>query len=163
MPVRSSMSGKRDITDGGWTTLSKVVVPALFSLVALIGNIILLFNEGGGERSFFLFWTALTVWLLWHNSRLKWVSVDENFIYVAGLRKKIQIPFSAVERVSVSYMKNPKRITLLLNSPTEFGQKIVFLPQHQRWFEGVREGHPLAEELRAMVSAEAERHKQFRP
>jgi len=163
MTAGSPMSSERDITDGGRTVANKLLVPGMFFLVALVGNIILLFSEGGEERFFFLFLTAATALLLRDASRLKWVSVDENFIYASGWRKKIRIPLSAVESVDVSYMRNPKRITLLLNSPTEFGRKIVFLPQQQRWFESMREGHPLAEELKAMVQTHAESYKLPRP
>jgi hypothetical protein len=150
------MSGRRDISDWGWTVMQKVLLPALFASIALIGNIALLFNVGGELRVFFLFWSAITVLGWWYTSRLKWVSVDENFIYASGLRKKIRIPLSGVESVGVSYMQNPKWITLRLKAPSEFGSKIAFIPSQQRWFESMREGHPLADELRAMVRAQLE-------
>jgi len=94
---------------------------------------------------------------MWFASRLKWVSVDERIIYVAGLRKKIQIPLSEVDRVESSTMWRPKQITLWLKSPSAFGKKIVFVPP-QRMFESIRAGDALVEELRSIVKAGTETH-----
>jgi hypothetical protein len=128
----------------------KVGFPALFSVVALIGVVVGFFNIRGDLWFFLIFWPVTTAWLLWFATRLKWVSVDESFIYAAGLRKEIQIPLSEVDRVEASYMWRPKQITLWLKSPSAFGRKIVFVPQ-QRLFESIREGHPLVGELRAAI------------
>jgi hypothetical protein len=152
------MSIKRDISSGDSTMIYKVGFPALFSLLALIGVVVGLFNIRGDLWFFIILWPAAIVWLLWFASRLKWVSVDENFLYVAGLRKEIQIPLSEVDRVEASFMWRPKQITLWLKSPSAFGRKIVFVPQ-QRLFESMRGGHPLVDELRAMVKAQAEGYK----
>jgi hypothetical protein len=145
------MSARKDITSYDSTVLCKIFLPGLFFFVALVCNIFLLFNIGELWH-LTLISSAMTVWLLWYASRLKWVSVDENFVYASGVRKEIRIPLSEVESVDVSYMQNPKRITLQLKSPTEFGRKIAFIPR-QRLFESMRDGHPVADELRALLKA----------
>ena len=155
------MSAKRSISSEDSTMIYKVGFPALFSLFALIGIVVGLFNVHGGLWFFIVLWPVALAWLLWFACRLKWVSVDESFVYVAGLRKEIQIPLSEVDVVEASFMWRPKQITLWLKSPSEFGRKIVFVP-HQRLFESMREGHKLVEELRAMVKAQTERYKQSR-
>jgi hypothetical protein len=152
------MSVKRNISSNDSTMIYKVGFPALFSLLALIGVVVGLFNIRGDLWFLIILWPVFFVWLLWFASRLKWVSVDESFIYVAGLRKEIQIPLAEVDRVEASFMWRPKQITLRLKSPSEFGRKIVFVPQ-QRLFDSMRAGHPLVDELRAMVNAQAERYK----
>lgn len=151
------MSGRRNISSDDSTMIYKVGFPALFSLLALTGVVVGLLNIHGDLWFFIILWPAAIAWLLWFAYRLKWVSVDESFVYAAGLRKEIRIPLSEIDRVEASYMRRPKQITLWLKSPSEFGRKIVFVPR-QRLFEGIREGHPLVEELKAMVQAQAERY-----
>jgi hypothetical protein len=112
-----------------------------------------LVNIHGALWFFIIFWPALAAWILWSAYRLKWVSVDEAFVYVSGLKKEIQIPWSNIDKVESSEWARPKEITLWLKSPSEFGQKIVFVPR-QRFFEGVRSGHPIVDELRARVESE---------
>ena len=148
------MNGKRDISAYDSTLLYKAVFPGLLFVVALVCNILLLFNVGVSWH-FTLISSALAACALWYASRLKWVSVDENFIYASGLRKKIRIALSEVESVDVSFMLNPKEVTLRLKAPSEFGRKIVFLPR-QRLFEGMRGGHPVADELIVLLKAHVE-------
>jgi|ERR1044072_2733873 hypothetical protein len=155
------MGGKRNITSPDSTMMFKVVLPVLFSLVGLICTVVGLLNIRGDLWFLSIFWPVITAWVLWFASRLKWVSVDEGSIYAAGFRREIQIPLSEVNSVEASYMQRPKQITLWLKSPSEFGRKIVFVPQ-QRLFESMREGHPLVEELEAMVKAHAEGYKSSR-
>jgi hypothetical protein len=125
----------------------------LLSLLALVGTIVGFPPVRGDLWFFVIFWSWSLGWVWWFASRLKWVSVDESFVYVAGFRKEIRIPLSEVERVEESSMQRPKQITLRLKSPSEFGSKVVFVPR-QRFFESIRKGHPLVDELRAMISAQ---------
>jgi len=149
------MRVKRKISSDDSTLIYKVVFPLLFSVVGLIGTVVGVFNIQGDLWFLVIFWPVAIGWLLWFSSRLKWVSIDENTLYVAGTRKEIEIPFSEVALVKSSFMQRPKLITLVLKSPSTFGSKILFVPE-QRVFESLRSGHPLVNELRTLLRAPAD-------
>ena len=155
------MNVRRNISSDDHTIFHKIIFPTLFAIFAVIGITVGLFNIHSDLRFFIIFWPAMAVWILWGANRLKWVSIEQNYIYAAGFRKEIRIPLSEVYRVEASYMRNPKEITLRLKTPTEFGRKIVFVPQ-QRFFESIRGGHPLVDELRSMIEAQSEDYKRSR-
>jgi len=144
------MTAKRKLSSDDSTMIYKVGFPALFSVLALIGTVVGVFNIHGDLWFFMIFWPIAIAWLLWFASRLKWVSVDDSYLYVSGLRREIQIPLSEVDRVEASFMWRPKQITLRLRLSSEFGKKIVFVPQ-QRPLDSMRAGHPLVDELSAIL------------
>ena len=152
------MTAQTNLSSNYSTIVYKVLFPALFSPVALIGFVVGLLNFRGDMWFFIIFWPAFIAWLLWFASGLKWVSIDDSFLYVAGLRKEIQIALSQIDRVEASFMQRPKVITLRLKSPSAFGKKIAFVPE-QRIFESIRAGHPLVDELRAMMRARTRLYK----
>ena len=45
-----------------------------------------------GWYLFLLGWLIASGYLVWFAKRLKFVSIDENFVYVSQFRKQIQIP-----------------------------------------------------------------------
>ena len=102
-----------------------------------------------GMILFIIAWICGSIFLLWFARRLKFVSLDEEYLYVRDFSKEIQVPLSQVASVNESFFSNPKQITLLLSSASEFGSKIVFLPPPQ-WFGQMRK-HPLVSELRQKI------------
>lgn len=54
--------------------------------------------------------------------------MGDSFFRVADLRSRIEIPFSAIERVERSFWANPETITLVLKTPSAFGSRIRFIP-----------------------------------
>ena len=146
------MTTRTNLSSNYSTIVYKVGFPALFTPLALIGFVVGLLNVRGEVWFFIILWPAGIAWLLWFASGLKWVSIDDSFLYVAGLRKEIQIALSQLDRVEASFMQRPKVITLRLKSTSAFGKKIAFVPE-QRIFESIRAGHPLVDELRAMMRA----------
>ena len=133
----------------------KLVSPALAIMLGLGGTVVGLVNIRSDAWFFSIIFPLLVVWPLWFAARLKWVSIDENLLYVSGIRKQIQIPLSRVGRVDASRFQRPKTITVRLKSSSAFGGKIVFVPQ-QRLLESMRADHPLVDELRVLVGMGAE-------
>ena len=146
------MDVKRKLSSDDSTMIYKVGFPVLFSLLAVVGTVVGLLNIESDLWVFVIFWPAMTAWLIWFASRLKWVSIDESIFYVAGLRTEIRVPFSEVDRVEASFMWRPKQITVWLKSPSRFGKKLVFIPP-QRPLDSMRAGHPLVDELVAIIKA----------
>jgi hypothetical protein len=90
---------------------------------------------------------------IWHSWSLKKVSIDETNrrLYVSNYRKEIAIPFSGIAEVKESIWTDPRRITIKLRNPTEFGGKVVFLATYR--FGGIFAGsHPIVDELRAAAA-----------
>ncbi len=97
-----------------------------------------------------VFFLIFTTWLGWG---LKWVAIDDanKRLYVSNYRKEISIPFSEIAHVSEFILSDPRRITIKLHHPTEFGQKIVFLSTYRfgGWLAGP---HPIVKELQGLTS-----------
>jgi hypothetical protein len=85
----------------------------------------------------------------WGGVRLKEVSVDENFLYVSNYVKEISIPLSQIQDVTENRWLNSHPITIHLRSPSEFGDKIVFMPKVR--FLAFWSSHPVVSELRTLA------------
>jgi hypothetical protein len=61
----------------------------------------------------------------------KTVSLKGDTLYVFNYLKRIEIPISNIENVEASiwWHSSPRTIILTLKSPSEFGDKIVFVPK----------------------------------
>ena len=96
---------------------------------------------------------SVTFWMF---GPVKKVLLDEKNqrLYVSNFRKEISIPFSEIASVSEFIFSDPARITIRLRSPSEFGQKIVFLGTYRfgGWLAG---SHPIVEELPALAAEAA--------
>jgi Co/Zn/Cd efflux system component len=137
----------------------KFILPALFPLSII--NALLVWGPNirwidfkAVPPIFLVFWiafTALELWTAWH---IKSVLLDETNkkLYVSNYRKEISIPFSDIERVTQFPFHDPKKVTIHLRTPTEFGQKIVFLATYQ-FFSGFLKEHPIVDELRNISSS----------
>lgn len=118
-----------------------------------IGAVVALFHitKEPGFSVLVVGWLIASVYLIWFARRLKFVSMDESFLYVSGYRKEIQIPLAHVEKVKENFWARPKLITLTLNHPSEFGEKIVFVPT-SLFFAAVR-SHPIVEEFENIIKS----------
>lgn len=81
--------------------------------------------------------------------RLKALSVDGRFLYVSNYVDEITIPLSQISDVTENRWVKGHPVTIHLKSPSEFGDKIVFLPIIEPFlFWG---SHPVVSELKAMA------------
>lgn len=96
-----------------------------------------------------LAWIAFSGYLTWFARRLKYVSIDDDFLYVSQARKEIRIPLTHIVHVKENFWANPKLITITLDQPSEFGTKIVFVPT-SLVFAGLR-SHPIVKEIKRAV------------
>ncbi len=70
---------------------------------------------------------------LYFFSSLKKVWIDDRYLYVSNFKEEEQIPLTQIDRISEMKIFNPRRITIHLKRPANFGRKIVFLGYHQQW------------------------------
>ena len=109
-----------------------------------------------GCNLFVLGWSIASIYLIWFARRLKFVSIDDDFLYVSKFRKQIQIPLTHIQQVKENFWASPKVITLTLNQPSEFGTKIVFVPT-SLVFAALR-SHPIVQEIEIAVQRRLSRH-----
>src|ERR1700749_941083 len=136
------------------TVLMKVIFPALW--ISLFGFGTLTMFVGGFQGAdaslkwIFLFaWVAGSAFIYWSCIRLKEVSADDNFLYVSNYLKEISIPLSEVYDVTENVWINIHPVTIHLKSPSEFGAKIVFMPEAR--FFAFFSSHPVVDELKELA------------
>jgi hypothetical protein len=87
--------------------------------------------------------------LYWLCGRVKRVSLAEHEFVISNYRRTIRVPVRDVERVTSSIFMNPQLIWIHFRRPTEFGNRVVFMPE-QRLF-GSYTRHPLAKRLNELL------------
>ena len=133
------------------TVVWKYVFPAVWTACMGMGAIAV-GCQAAKEPSWIVFpvvWIIGSGYLIWFARRLKFVSIDDDFLYVSQFRKQIQIPLTHIEHVKENFWANPKLITLTLNPPSEFGTRIVFVPPGLA-FAALR-SHPMVKEIKNAV------------
>lgn len=76
----------------------------------------------------FAAWLVGSGFIYWSCVRLKRVSIDDQFLYVSNYLQEIAIPFSFIGDVTDNRWINSHPVTIHFRSPSEFGDKIVFMP-----------------------------------
>jgi hypothetical protein len=142
------------------TVFVKFVFPTIWISMFGLGTIALFFGAfrgNGGQAppewmkwNFLSIWTAGTAFIYWNCGRLKRVRVDDSALYVSNYFKEIRIPFDAIADVTENRWVNIHPVTIHLRSPTDFGDRITFMPRTRifNW-----RSHPVVEELRGLARA----------
>lgn len=94
-------------------------------------------------------WVAGSAFILWGCAGLKKVRVDATHLYVSNFRKEIAVPFSNLVNVTENRWINIRPVTIYFRVPTEFGQKITFMPTTRIF--GFWSSHPVVAELKKLV------------
>jgi hypothetical protein len=141
-----------------WTYFYKRIFPALWiigfgtlTVWLWIGN-----WKGQGVQPGGLRWIALLAWgggagfLLWYSRMLKEVWLYEDQLIVSDYYAEERVPLRQVEEVKETRFWNPKLIRLRLRRAGRWGNCIAFIAPLR--FQFVFMDHPLAGELRALVS-----------
>ena len=136
------------------TILVKFVLPLVWIPIfgaATISMLVRASNEPAAWM-FLLMWIAGSVFFLWDLKRLKFVSVDDNFLYASNFLKEIAIPLSDIYDVTENIWLNTHPVTIHLKSPSEFGNRIVFMPTVRFAFFS---SHPVVAELKQLARSAA--------
>ncbi len=98
--------------------------------------------------SMFFIWA---LFFLWINFRLKFVSVDENNLYVSRLIREKIIPLSEVEDIRLTTI-GFVWVGVYFKSQTEIGKKIFFMPKLvEEFLSSFQRYHPIVEELKGLT------------
>jgi hypothetical protein len=144
---------KRNISSN-WTLLTKIF-NFLWAIVALVALIPVCRGFAPDEMPLKILLVALiVVWSLFFlfiNYRLKFVSVDGNNLYVSRLMKERAILLSEIEDVSLTTI-GIILVRVRFKSETEFGKQIFFMPKLVKSFlTSFQRYHPVVEELKNLA------------
>jgi hypothetical protein len=131
----------------------KIVLPGFWTTVFGVATIngFILSDEGPQSSAAWaslLVWIAGSAFLLWDAVRLKVVNVDEHFLYVSNFLKEIVIPLANIYDVTENIWLNTHPVTIHLKRPSEFGDRIVFMPKSKFLFFSP---HPVVKELKQLA------------
>lgn len=131
----------------------KVIFPVLWIAVTGIGIVAMFFAEKGEngppKLMFLLFWIMGIAFLYWTSMRLKAVNIDDEFLYVSNYLKEISIPLSNIDDVTENRWINIHPVKIHLKSPSEFGDKIIFMPKVRVF--SFFSSHPVVAELQELA------------
>ena len=138
------------------TILVKFVLPMFW--IPIFGGVTMTMFVRSFEEPmkwmFLLIWISGSVFFLWDLKRLKAVSVDDDFLYVSNYLKEITIPLSDIYDVTENVWLNSHPVTIHLKFPSEFGDKIVFMPKPRFSFFS---SHPVVNELKQLARSKVAR------
>ena len=133
----------------------KIIFPALW--IPTWGFVtLMMFVSGVNDvdpfaKVFFLFaWVVGSAFIYWSSIRLKEVRVDDNFLYVSNYLKEVAIPLSDIYDVTENRWINIHPVTIHLKSPSEFGDKIIFMPKTRVF--AFFSSHPVVNELKRLAT-----------
>lgn len=131
------------------TIFWKYIFPGFWISLVGVGVIAAGLQAARDWSLFVIGWSIASGYLIWFARRLKFVSIDDDFLYVSTFRKQIRIPLKHIQHVKENFWARPKLISLTLNQPSEFGTKIVFVPT-SLVFAAFR-SHPIVQEIKIAV------------
>lgn len=148
---------KRNICSKG--TLAWKIFNFMAAVFPLVGLIVAYREVAPDGTPLGMLYVALIVawslFFLFVNYRMKFVSVDENNLYVSRLMREKAIPLSEIEDVSLTTI-GFVWVRVRFKSETEFGKQIFFMPTLVKAFLTSRQRyHPVVEELRSLANVDA--------
>jgi hypothetical protein len=112
------------------TYLDKYVLPIVFIPWAGFGSLSRAFPGITPVQTYLLIalCALFAAVVFWHALKLKTVILDDEVLHVAGYLKQVTIPLSDVMNIRSRLFLRP-HWTIELRTPTEFGDKVMFLPK----------------------------------
>lgn len=132
------------------TFINKFIGPPIGIVASVGGGIIVLVSD---ETDFFLPMIMIPVCLLvivdfyFFGIRLKKVEMDEEKLYISNYRTTIGVHRSRIRSVSQNKWYYIHPVYIKFSTPTEFGDKIVFMPEVQPFTFP----HPIVGELKSWI------------
>ena len=132
------------------TFSTRVLLPAVWIAIFGLGPFAIFLSQPDASDpsvkwKYLLAWIAGFAFLYWTCIRLKAVSVDSKCLYVSNYLKEISIPLSEISDVTESVRLGFHPVTIHLKWPSEFGDKIIFMPKVR--FFAFLSSHPVVSEF----------------
>ncbi len=135
--MRTTISSSR-------TFAHKFILPIFWNGLGVFVVLMLLAGYGGATWAFLFVWGIGAVFQLWIYLPLKKVQIDGDYVIISNYVKSVRIHASDIHRITEHSLLSDHPIWLHLKKPTEFGDRITFIP-HYRW--APFRHHPIAIEL----------------
>lgn len=138
------------------TGFHKFVAPLLLVAFAIITLVIM--ATRGPRISFLsigmvgLFSALVCAPLIWFSTKLKHLSIDEQFLYIEHVNSEEKIPLGHIAEVNQTRWIKPFPVTIRIAGYSENPRKILFIPQ-MRGLRGAR-NHPIVGELNGLARSE---------
>lgn len=87
--------------------------------------------------------------------RIKWVALDEEYIYVSNFFKVFRYTYSSISGIEESRILWARRIKIEFHAPTAFGKSIFFLSSHYWAYFLEKHPHVLEEIAKSTAAVEA--------
>ena len=130
------------IFSGLWYFFGGISILAFFSEIREMDLLFYLWPAGWVIMSTLLYFTAV---------KLKQVKVFNDKLFVSNYIRKIEVGIFDIKTIEEHRYFNPELVTLKFRSPTEFGEKIIFMPSI-RLFK--RKEHPAVSILKEKIKME---------
>jgi hypothetical protein len=143
------MSNKRQLSSDA-TFLMKLVFPFIFIGALLTACIALLVSgQYGGAlaalAALLIFGTLIWIGLV----KLQKVNIDDEHIYISNFFRTDKIPLNNLQAVTGTWLLNYHPIWLHFNTPTEFGNSVMFMPRTNS--TAMFSTHPMTKELQTLI------------
>lgn len=149
------------VVSSPWTLTLKLLLPMFWFTFFGGLTLVLLFSDLGSIKEpltptsvrlimvSFVISTAGLYYLVF--SRIKWVAMDEQHLYVSNFFKSFQYTYDSIAKVEETKILLWQKVTLHFHQPTQFGSSIVFFGSYY-WYYFLKQ-HP--EILKQLAGATA--------
>lgn len=111
-----------------YTFFYKIVLPTIQLAATAVCALILLLNDIQIGYIFIAIMIVVLFFSLKYHLPLKHVWLGHDHIIVKNISHRITIPLYSVINIKENMLFNPHYVVIKLRSDTEFGQKIIFIP-----------------------------------
>ncbi|HSE65962.1 MAG TPA: hypothetical protein VLB12_03175 [Gemmatimonadales bacterium] len=125
------------------TMVEKVVIPVVWLLI--IGLDLFARDPSGRWVPILILLIGGTA-LLSRHLPLKRISMDQGFLYIAGLGQKVKVPLQEVRDVREDNSPLTRRVVIEFSSKTPLGREVMFMPKFS--WDSIFGAHPVTAELR---------------
>ncbi len=138
------------VVSSPWTLTLKLLLPMFWFTFFGGLTIVLLFSDlstlkepltpmmARGIVFSFVVSTAGLYYLLF--ARIKWVAMDEDYLYVSNFFKSLQYTYDSIAKVEETKVLFWQKVTLHFHASTKFGPSIVFINSYY-WYYYLKQ-HP---------------------
>ena len=119
------------MTYRGFTFLYKYIFSGLWYLIGGISILVFLVKFKQMDFLFYLWpagWIIMSIILYFTAVKIKQVKVFNDKLFISNYFRKIEVAIIDIETIEEHRYFNPELVTLKFRLPTEFGEKIIFMP-----------------------------------
>ena len=145
--VMSSEMMRRTISSTFVTFVFKFVFSTVWIGGFGLGTIMLFLSGQDQKWPFLIAWIIGSFFIYNFCIKLKFVEIDDDYLYISNYVKKIKVPLLEVVEIRENLFINLHPIFIRFKNDTIFGGQIMFAPKGLYVFRR----HPIVQELRNMV------------